>query len=37
MVGLQAGEIVPVPLEKITSNSQSPNPEYFEIAKMLAQ
>ena len=37
MVGLQDGAIVGTPLEKVISRKQSPNPRYFEIARMISR
>ncbi len=37
MVGLQDGAIVGTPLEEVISRKQSPNPRYFEIARMISR
>lgn len=37
MIGLEGRELVLVPLEEAISKSRQPDPEYFEIASMLAR
>ncbi len=36
MTGLQGREIIPIPLEDVINNRRAINPEYYQMAKMLA-